>query len=582
MDLSKNSTYIFVAIAFFILFVFAMVLGVNGFKRKRRLDILDQYHNRNSTLKALPVQYLLNKVALMPKNQELTLQYENWDKIYNKLANEESPSIKEALNTVEQVIYARQFSKASHDLREIETALNRHEAEYENLLKDLTNATQVDFKNREEIVSQKEMYRNFNKMFQSNFDSYKPFSNAIEKYLKNIETSFATIDDLLNDSKVEQARNLGATLEGDVLKMKDILNTLPELIVALSKDLPKELKDVENLYNNVVKKKYTIAHLNIPGRLQKVNKMIVNSLQRNNEVFLRDLIETRDEAKTVLKLAYEDLKVEELANDQLEHGLKEMINDFIELDARRNYANKELDDVKQRYILSENEIANMQMQNELVDEFMKEKMAVVAMHENNSKPASLIQKRIDELLPKARSINAAIDAYTKRMEEIRSDEKRIRDEYDNMSYIIKDCEASLREMRLPMLSSAYNETIQIAKASLQQVVDELEHKPLDVEGLLQVISDTRESVYKLYDNSRNLLKTAQMAENTIIFANRYRLRRPEINKMLARAEAFFNSGEYTKSLSTAIEAAELIYPSIRKELLQYKTNQLKSTPIFNK
>lgn len=582
MDLSKDGTYIVVGIAFFILFMCAMVLGVNGLKRKNRLDILDQYHDRNSTLKALPVQYLLNKVALMPKNQELTLQYENWEKIYNKLANEESASIKEALNSVEQVIYARQFSKASHELREIETVLNRHEAEYENLLKDLTNATQVDVKNREEIVSQKEMYRNFNKMFQSNFDNYKPFNNAIEKYLKNIEASFTAIDSLLNNSEVEQARNLGATLEGDLLKMKDILSTLPELVSALSKDLPNELKDVENLYNNVVKKKYTIAHLDIPNRLHQVNKMIVTALERNNEVFLKDLVETRDEAKAILKLADEELKTEELANDQLDHSLKEMVNDFIELDARRKYANKELEDVKQRYILTENEIANMQMQNELVDEFMMEKMAIVAMHENNTEPASAIQKRIDNLIPKARSINAAIDAYTKRMEEIRSDEKRIRDEYDNMSYIIKDCEASLREMRLPMLSNAYNDTIQAAKASLKKVVDELEHKPLDVEDLLQVISDTRENVYKLYDNSRNLLKTAQMAENTIIFANRYRLRRPEINKMLGRAEAFFNTGEYTKSLSTAIEAAELIYPSIRKELLQYKTNQLKSTPIFNK
>lgn len=582
MDLSKYGTQITLGIAFFILFALMSVLGVNGLRRKNRLNILDQYHDRNSTLKALPVQYLLNKVALMPKSKELELQYENWDKIYNKLANEESVAIKEALNSAEQVIYARKFTQASNELREIEVILNRHENEYENLLSDLTNATQVDVKNREEIVNQKELYRNFNKMFQANFDTYKPFNHTVERYLNKIEATFSDIDGLLNNSEVERARNLGATLEGDLLKMKDILSSLPQLITSLSKDLPTELVEVENLYNRLLKKNGTAAHLDVPERLQKVNKTIVTALSRNNEIFLKDLHEAKEEAQKVLQKAREELEIEVAANDQLDHSIKELVNDFIELDARRNYANKELADVKERYVLTENEVANMKMQNELVDEFIIKKNEIVALHENNTEQASLIQKHIDQLLPKARSVNAAIDAYTKRMEEIRSDEKRIKDEYDNMSYIIKDCEASLRDMRLPMLSSAYNDTIQEAKISLKRVAEELANKPLNIEDLLQELGETRENVYKLYDNSRNLLKTAQMAENTIIFANRYRLKRPEINKMLGRAEAFFNSGEYTKALSTAIEAAELIYPRIRKELLQYKTNQLKNAPIYVK
>ncbi|MGL4382471.1 MAG: septation ring formation regulator EzrA, partial [Bacilli bacterium] len=62
--------------------------------------------------------------------------------------------------------------------------------------------------------------------------------------------------------------------------------------------------------------------------------------------------------------------------------------------------------------------------------------------------------------------------------------------------------------------------------------------------------------------------------NTIVFGNRYRLIRPEINKMLSRAEQFFKNGEYTKALSSAIEAIEIVHPSVRKELLKYKSEQL--------
>ena len=69
-----------------------------------------------------------------------------------------------------------------------------------------------------------------------------------------------------------------------------------------------------------------------------------------------------------------------------------------------------------------------------------------------------------------------------------------------------------------------------------------------------------------------------MAENAIVFANRYRSSRPEINSKLELAEIFFNNGEYTKSLSSVIEAIELNFPSIRKELLKYKSEQF-TTPM---
>lgn len=133
-------------------------------------------------------------------------------------------------------------------------------------------------------------------------------------------------------------------------------------------------------------------------------------------------------------------------------------------------------------------------------------------------------------------------------------------------------------MDLPMLSQAYYDTIEESKTRLAKILGLLDAKPINISLTGNEVSDACDVVYKLYDNARNLLKTAQMAENTIVFGNRYRSSRPEVDVMITRAESFFNNGEYTKALSSAIESIETIYPSIRKELLKYKTEQLKSTP----
>ncbi len=204
---------------------------------------------------------------------------------------------------------------------------------------------------------------------------------------------------------------------------------------------------------------------------------------------------------------------------------------------------------------------------------------IVSQHMSSNYVASELDSKTRELLPKIGAITIALKAYQKRVSEMRQDEKRLYDEYNNMLYIIKDCEARLRFMNLPMLSRAYYETIEEAKQGLSKILSLLDEKPLNIMVTNTEVALVCDIVYKLYDNARNLLKTAQMAENTIVFSNRYRSSRPEIDTMASRAELFFNNGEYTKALSTAIEAIETIYPSIRKELLKYKSEQLKSTPI---
>ena len=39
--------------------------------------------------------------------------------------------------------------------------------------------------------------------------------------------------------------------------------------------LPSKYKDIEYLYNDVVKKKYNVNHLEVPNRLEGINKEIV-------------------------------------------------------------------------------------------------------------------------------------------------------------------------------------------------------------------------------------------------------------------------------------------------------------------
>ena len=98
------------------------------------------------------------------------------------------------------------------------------------------------------------------------------------------------------------------------------------------------------------------------------------------------------------------------------------------------------------------------------------------------------------------------------------------------------------------------------------------HRPVELSELSKRVDSARDIIYKLYDNVHNLIVTAEMVEEAIVFGNRYRSTFLEVNTELTKAEVLFRNGEYTKALSTAVDIIEKIQPGSYENLIQ-KTSE---------
>jgi hypothetical protein len=68
-------------------------------------------------------------------------------------------------------------------------------------------------------------------------------------------------------------------------------------------------------------------------------------------------------------------------------------------------------------------------------------------------------------------------------------------------------------------------------------------------------------------------KSAKLAENAIVYGNRYRSKKTYIDDGLNKAEILFNKGEYKKSLELTLNTIDIIEPGIYKKLLNmYEKN----------
>ena len=64
-----------------------------------------------------------------------------------------------------------------------------------------------------------------------------------------------------------------------------------------------------------------------------------------------------------------------------------------------------------------------------------------------------------------------------------------------------------------------------------------------------------------------MIKTAQLAEMSIVYGNRYRSHYSEVDKGLYDAEKLFFKGNYKDALDVAVKACSVVDSEIHKKLL---------------
>ena len=72
----------------------------------------------------------------------------------------------------------------------------------------------------------------------------------------------------------------------------------------------------------------------------------------------------------------------------------------------------------------------------------------------------------------------------------------------------------------------------------------------------------------LHKTSNETIKTAKLAENTIIYGNKFKPLNKTLNQGLIIAERKFRNGEYKESLEQAINSISLVDTEIHKKLIQ--------------
>jgi septation ring formation regulator len=224
-------------------------------------------------------------------------------------------------------------------------------------------------------------------------------------------------------------------------------------------------------------------------------------------------------------------------------------------------------DVKYNYTLSDEKVESLGVLTDELELINKDFDVLYETTKTSSFPYTRLVKELELLIMKLSSVEERLDRYMQTVGNMQDDEKRAREQLDDITELLKNSKYKIRDYKFPVIPNNYFVELKEASEGIREIIRELDRKPIDIEILNTRVDTARDLVFKFYNTSNELMKTAMMAENSIIYGNRYRSNKQYIEDGLNKAEILFTKGEYKKSLELALNTIDMIEPGIHKKLL---------------
>lgn len=571
VDTLGTNTIIIGAVALLVFIVLVFVYRLLKL-RKYRKQIVDLENSMNA-IKSLPIQYRLGRVKGIARNMaDVKEKYDEYANEFALLTDMQTDTIIPLINDIDEALYYRRLRGVHKDLEELSKYIQKYENDSKELLKKIEVITEIENVQRLEIIKVKEKYRNTNDTYSHIRFKIEDFVPKIESVFKNIDERFVHLENYMNNQQFEDAINYTDKISRDIDLLDANLRDLPTYISVVRQYLPHRIKEMKDMMDSMKEKDFSIERLDATLRMNKIESDLNKTCQNIKNLKLDDVGQTIEIMTEDLNLLNQDLEKEESAFISYEQSKNSCYKNVNTIDSGLQEAIETIDDLKKNYLLDDYEITvyeDYQQFKKIVDDLNE----LTKIIETKDFSYSEMIANFEDVNEKCKPFNDSLIKHNRLAENLKIQEKRALDELDNINIVLLEIKSEIRNKHLPMISESYQDYIRDSYQKADAILNFIRRRPIDLTSLSNQVDAARDVIYKLYDNIHNLIVTAEMVEDAIVYGNRYRSSFLEVNTELTKAELLYRNGEYTKALATAVDIIEKIRPDSYEMLIKKNSPQ---------
>ena len=558
-------------ISMYVLAAVSIVVVLNimqSFKNKKIKKSLENLEIQKNEIDSTPITPELSKIESYLKNDKLEVMYSGWKTGLEDIKENQIPKISDLLLDAEYSMKQSDYKNTMLKIAKLEMEIYKVRTSSQFLLNEIKQITTSEEKNRAIITKLKAKYRTLFQKYSESKGEFGEIANSVDLQFENISKKFEDFEKAMENNDYMEITNIIKAIDEMLEHMEVILEEVPVIVIMATNILPKKIKEVEKTYQEMEKKGYPLDYLNVEYNIEEANKKIIDVMDRTRVLNLEDGLFELKVLMEYFDTVFDDFEKEKVDKTSYEDSNKKFQEKLNKTNKLLNEIFSQMDNLRNLYNLSEEDIKNLYDIKEDTEKLNEDYKVLISHTGNNTFAYSKLTREIENLFIKLVNIEERIDTTLNTIGSMHDDEQRAREQLEEMKVILKEAKSQIREYNLPIIPKKYYVELSEAQQAIKEIIVELERKPIDTETLNTRVDTARDLVFKLFSQTKEMMKTAMFAEMAIVYGNRYRSEEEDLDKNLTFAESLFYKGDYKKSLEISINALNRIDNSIYDKLLK--------------
>ena len=548
--------------------IIALLNIMQNFKNKKIKRELEQLEIEKNQIDSTPITPELSKIESYLKNDKLEVIYSGWKSRLEDIKENQIPKISDLLLDAEYSMKQSDYKNTMLKIAKLEMEIYKVRTNSQFLLNEIKQITTSEEKNRGIITKLKAKYRTLFQKYVESKGEFGEIAKSVDLQFENISKRFEDFEKAMENNDYMEVTNIIKAIDEMLEHMEVIIEEVPVIVIMATNILPKKIKEVKKTYEEMEKKGYPLDYLNVEYNIEEANKKIIDVMDRTRVLNLEDGLFELKVLMEYFDTVFDDFEKEKVDKTSYEDSNQKFKDKLDKTNKLIDEIFSQMDTLKNLYNLSEEDFKNLNDIKEETEKLNTDYKVLINHTGNNAFAYSKLTREIENLFIKLVNIEERLDTTINSIGSMHDDEQRAREQLEEMKIILKDAKAQIREYNLPIIPKKYYVELNEAQQAIKEIIVELDKKPIDTEILNTRVDTARDLVFKLFGETKEMMKTAMFAEMAIVYGNRYRSEEEELDKNLLFAESLFYKGDYKKSLEISINALNRIDNTIYDKLLK--------------
>lgn len=534
-----------------------------------RQEILD-LQNQINGIKTLPLQYRLGRVQSIAKNMpEVAEEYEQFTKDFGKITEFQKNELGVLVNEVDESLFYGKTHGIKKKFALIREMTQRYDHDAKDLLARIEKVTEIENIQRVEIIRVKGKYREVGNEYEKIRVKVEEFVPHALEMFKELDDDFVKLETLMNNQMFADAKNFTEEIENRIDSLQENLKDLPSYVYVVSDLLPSKIDKVDELITSLEGDEYALEEMNIAARRQEVDKQMEESIAHVKNVDIKGAAEVLEPLTGLIEELVIDLGKELDSYKQFKEKWRESYNELQRLTDVYQNTMKEYRRLITEFVIDEEEVVISKKYEEF-KQIQKDANDLIEQMESGHFAYANMLEHVENLYDRMMQHDAYLEEFKKQKEDIDTKNQKTEELLENINIVLLEIKSEIKNEHLPLVNDSYRDYIADSYNKVEEIKRFKAHKPVVLNELCAKVEGARDVIYKLYDNVHNMIVTAGMVEDAIVYANRYRSMFLEVNTELTKAEVLFRNGEYRNALQVAVDILERLEPGKYEELIKRK------------